>query len=304
MRVLLPAISAGRSAGSSGFRSCARAGAGAWIRQTRLSSVRNRTGERAARSATEPIQWTCKRWSVGLASGRAFLFGIASSVPLARIRAIASSRFVLGLRCRRTVRRFAWFGSFTHRLSPLQAATRQQCHPAPSIGCGGVPNHLVPACGDQRTANIPHSCISDLALPVSAHPAILDFRPAHPALAPTIGAAEPEDLVPELHLQRAARHPPAMPAAYPAEGAVEEEHARPGRRFLNVAPPRRRRLRVSRYSSSSSASAPAATAAWLIPCSANWVSALSVASSSARFCWSSSAALRSPRSWAYVTRQP
>jgi hypothetical protein len=51
MRVLLPAISAGRSAGSSGFRTCAGAGAGAWIRQTRLSSVRNRTGERAARSA-------------------------------------------------------------------------------------------------------------------------------------------------------------------------------------------------------------------------------------------------------------
>jgi hypothetical protein len=130
--VLLPAISAGRSAGSSGFRSCARAGAGAWIRQTRLSSVRNRTGERAARSATEPIQWTCKRWSVGLASGRAFLFGIASSVPLARIRAIASSRFVLGLRCRRTVRRFAWFGSFTHRLSPLQAATRHSAILSPS----------------------------------------------------------------------------------------------------------------------------------------------------------------------------
>jgi hypothetical protein len=304
MRVLLPAISAGRSAGSSGFRTCAGAGAGAWIRQTRLSSVRNRTGERAARSARSRSNG---RVSVGQSGWRPAEPSSSGSRPPSRSlesgrsrRAGSFSGFGAGGRSAGSLGLDRSRIDYLHCRQPLGTVPSS---PLPRGG-GGAPNHLVPACGDQPAANIPHSCISDLALPVSAHPAILDFRPAHPALAPTIGAAEPEDLVPELHLQRAARHPPAMPAAYPAEGAVEEEHARPGRRFLNVAPPRRRRLRVSRYSSSSSASAPAATAAWLIPCSANWVSALSVASSSARFCWSSSAALRSPRSWAYVTRQP
>jgi len=61
MRVLLPAISAGRSAGSAGSRACARAGAGAWIEQTRLSRVRNRKGEERCCLAAPTI---CICWAL------------------------------------------------------------------------------------------------------------------------------------------------------------------------------------------------------------------------------------------------
>src|SRR5687767_15573298 len=64
------------------------------------------------------------------------------------------------------------------------------------------------------------SGVLQLPFPVAAHPPVLDLGAAHTPLAAAVGAANPEGLMAEFDLQRAAGHPPTVAATNPAQRTV------------------------------------------------------------------------------------